>query len=178
MPYLDSNPGSAAMGIAARSGPGTSCVFQRPPWRGPGGLHVGDKTMSGADVELAQDSPYAHLSKVAAVIAAALALTAAMPAVAGASAPPIVLIVLENHSLSQIRGDPADLPYQNALWSHTAPGVRPLDQPRPCETPAPVACPTELRPRRFPCPTDRRRIRFGRAHRRRSTATVIHTHRR
>jgi hypothetical protein len=48
---------------------------------------------------------------------------AALPAVAGASTTPIVLIVMENHGLSQIRGDPADLPYENALWSHTAPGV-------------------------------------------------------
>lgn len=79
--------------------------------------------MSGADVKHARDIPYAHLGKVAAVIAAALTLTAAWPSVARASTPPIVLIVMENHSLSQITGDPADLPYQNALWSHTAPGV-------------------------------------------------------
>lgn len=80
--------------------------------------------MSGAEVELAQGSPYAHPRKVAAVIVAALTLTAALPAaVAGASTPPIVLIMMENHSLSQITGDPADLPYENALWSHAAPGV-------------------------------------------------------
>lgn len=79
--------------------------------------------MSGADVELAQDSRYAHLGKAAALAIAALAFAAAWPAVAGASTPPIVLIVMENHSLSQITGDRADLPYQNALWSHTAPGV-------------------------------------------------------
>ena len=79
--------------------------------------------MSGADVELAQDSRYARVSKVAALTVAALISAAAWPAVAGASTPPIVLIVMENHSLSQIRGDPADLPYENALWSHTAPGV-------------------------------------------------------
>ena len=79
--------------------------------------------MSGADVGLAHASPSAHLSKLAAAIAAALTFTAAWPAMAGASTPPIVLIVMENHSLSQIRGDPADFPYQNALWSHIAPGV-------------------------------------------------------
>jgi phosphatidylinositol-3-phosphatase len=79
--------------------------------------------MSGADAELAHASPYAHLRKVAAAIAGALALTAAWPAGAGASTPPVVLIVMENHNLAQIKGDPADFPYQNALWSHTAPGV-------------------------------------------------------
>jgi hypothetical protein len=30
---------------------------------------------------------------------------------------------MENHSLKQIKADPADLPYENALWSHSAPGV-------------------------------------------------------
>jgi hypothetical protein len=79
--------------------------------------------MSGADVEHAQDNRYAHLGKVATLTIAALTFAVAWPAAAGASTPPIVLIVMENHSLSQITGDPADLPYQNALWSHTAPGV-------------------------------------------------------
>ena len=67
-------------------------------------------------------SVHAHLSKMVAALLAALPLTAALPAWAGASTSPIVLIVMENHSLSQIKGDP-DLPYENALWSHTAPGV-------------------------------------------------------
>ena len=84
---------------------------------------MGDKTMSGADVELAQDSRYARVFKVAAVIVAALTFAAAWPAVADASTPPMVLIVMENHSLSQITGDPADFPYENALWSHAAAGV-------------------------------------------------------
>jgi phosphatidylinositol-3-phosphatase len=65
----------------------------------------------------------ARWGKVAAVLAAGLPLAVAWPGRADASSPPIVLIVMENHSLKQIKADPADLPYENALWAHSAPGV-------------------------------------------------------
>jgi phosphatidylinositol-3-phosphatase len=97
-----------------------------PPTGGVSGGQWGDEAMSGAGWPIASRNVRfrrARLGRVAAVLVAGLPLAVAWPGGADASSPPIVLIVMENHSLSQIRSDPADLPYENALWSHSAPGV-------------------------------------------------------
>jgi hypothetical protein len=51
--------------------------------------------------------------------AALVTIAVGAPAASAAPQPPahLVIIFMENHSLSQTTGDPADMPYLNSLWN-------------------------------------------------------------